>query len=69
MDIYLQITQKMIALKENAKGGAYPSDKQINELADLLYQRDKKQGPDTEMLGVARGVVQGMQIMRSILEH
>lgn len=49
---------------------SFPSDKEIIEFANLFYLRDKDYqiGTDVEMLAVARGIVQGMQIMRTIVE-
>lgn len=50
----------------------YPTDKDIAIVADMIYRKDREDNDsdksDIEMLGVMRGIEQGMKLMRQILE-
>lgn len=65
------IENRLRQLSDMHISGTQISDKDIIEFANLFYIRDKDYqiGPDVEMLAVARGIVQGMQMMRQIMSE
>lgn len=64
-----KITSLIDEMSRDVIGGSIPTDKQINQLANLFFERDKnlESKLDLEMLAVTRGIVQGMMLMRQIL--
>jgi hypothetical protein len=65
-----KIEEQMKQFHKAFVSGSLPSDKEIMQFANLFYVRDKDYqiGTDVEMLAVARGIVQGMQMLRTVVE-
>lgn len=64
------IHDQMEKFKQQWKENSLPTDRQILKFAHTFYERDKDQDKkhDVEMMAVVRGIVQGMQLMRQIIE-
>jgi hypothetical protein len=58
-------------IENHVQSTALPTDREIARLSCLFYDRDKDiTSPyDLEMMGVQRGIIQGMLLMRQIIEH
>ncbi len=52
------------------QSNSLPTDRKITKLADAFYHRDRDRqiGADVEGMAVMRGIIQGMQLMRQIIE-
>lgn len=64
------IKNYMSELHISVKKGKYPTDREIQTLANKFNERDKDhtKNPDLEMIHVIRGFVWGMTAMRQISE-
>lgn len=65
-----KIAAKMEKLANEMKQSSMPTDREILQLAKLIYDRDAfiPAFKDHNVDAVNRGVIQGMQIMRQIVE-
>ena len=64
------IKEQMQQLRKAVVSGSLPTDRQITKLAHTFYDRDKDRqiGADIEMMAVVRGIIQGMMLMRQLVE-
>ena len=64
------IEEQMQQLRKAVVSGSLPTDRQITKLAHTFYGRDKDRqiGADVEMMAVVRGIIQGMMLMRQLVE-
>lgn len=63
-----EIKDAMFNMSVLYENGELPSDASIQRLSNLFYERDKIGKFDFEAAAVQRGIVQGMQLMRQIIE-
>ena len=69
--INMQIKELMREIRSKyLKEQSMPTDKEIYRLANMFYKRDKDHpdNHDFEMMAVQRGIIQGMGLLRQIIE-